>query len=210
VAVDIQSEAIVCALRTHGEHGSIVRMLTPGHGMIAAYVRGGRGRRMRPVLIPGNTVSAQLRSRTESQLPQAAIELTHSRAPILGEALPAAAIAWATAAVTAALPERQPYPRLYEGMAGLLDAIEAAPSAIGWSAALASFELLLLSELGYGGTEAALPQWARSGSAPDWRDILSSLDVSSGLLFRDVLSGRVSSLQDSRARLVERLRRAAL
>jgi recombinational DNA repair protein (RecF pathway) len=104
-------------------------MLTPAMGSLAAYVRGGRGRRMRPVLIRGNLVSAQLRSRTESQLPQAVIELAHSRAPIFSEPLPAGGIEWATSLVAEALPERQPYPRLYEAMTGLLDAIEAAPSA---------------------------------------------------------------------------------
>ncbi|MEO6581003.1 MAG: recombination protein O N-terminal domain-containing protein, partial [Sphingomicrobium sp.] len=43
--------AIILSLRTHGEHGAIVRMMTPVHGLQAAYVRGARGRRMRPVLM---------------------------------------------------------------------------------------------------------------------------------------------------------------
>ena len=49
-----------------------------------------------------------------------------------------------------ALPEGQPYPRLYQALDGLLDAIEAAPSAKGWAAAMVRYELLLLSELGFG------------------------------------------------------------
>jgi DNA repair protein RecO (recombination protein O) len=183
-------------------------MLTPERGLVAAYVRGGRGRRMRPVLIPGNSVSARLRLRTETQLPQASIELVHSRAPILGEALPAEAISWVSTLVTAALPEQQPYPRLYEAMAGLLDAVEAAPSAIGWSAALARFELLLIAELGYGRSNSNGPE-RLAGGAPEWPDILSALDRSSASLFRDLLTGRLSSLQDGRSRLIERLRRAA-
>ncbi|HYI48835.1 MAG TPA: recombination protein O N-terminal domain-containing protein, partial [Allosphingosinicella sp.] len=48
------SPAIVCALRSHGEHGAVVRMMTRDHGLLAAYVRGARGRRMRPVLMAGN------------------------------------------------------------------------------------------------------------------------------------------------------------
>ena len=39
---------------------------------------------------------------------------------------------------------------LYEALEGLLDAIEAAPSANGWGAALVRYELLLLAELGFG------------------------------------------------------------
>lgn len=146
----VETEAIVCALRAHAEHGGIVRLMTPQHGLQAAYVRGARGRRMRPVLIAGNAVSARLSSRTESQLPQAEVELTHSRAPLLREPLPAAAIEWVTAVTATALPEGHPYPHVYEALDGLLSAIEAAPSAAGWGAALVRYELLLLSELGFG------------------------------------------------------------
>jgi DNA repair protein RecO (recombination protein O) len=142
--------AIVCALRTHGEHSAIVRLMTPEQGLIAAYVRGARGRRMRPVLIAGNVVQAQLSARTETQLPQATIALLHSRGPLLSEPLPAAAIDWATVLTATVLPEGQPYRRLYQALVGLLDAVEAAPSAAGWSAALVRYELLLLAELGFG------------------------------------------------------------
>ncbi|HEU5285029.1 MAG TPA: DNA repair protein RecO [Sphingomicrobium sp.] len=146
----IDVPAIVCALRAHGEHGAVVRLLTAEHGLQAAYVRGARGRRMRPVLIAGNLVAATLSARTDSQLPQASVELVHSRAPLLGEPLPAAAIEWATALTATALPEGQPYPRLYSALDALLTAIEAAPSASGWGAALVRYELLLLAELGFG------------------------------------------------------------
>lgn len=208
--MQLDSQAIVCGVQNHGEHGAVLRMLTPEHGLVAAYVRGGRGRRMRAVLIPGNLVAAQIRSRTDSQLPQATLELVHSRAPIFTEPLPAGAIEWATALVTATLPERQPYPRLYQAMAGLLDAVEAAPAASGWGGALARFELLLLAELGYGRSSSELPIWLRDGRPSDWREVLAALDLSGDHLFREVLAGRSQSLQDSRARLVDRLRRATV
>jgi DNA repair protein RecO (recombination protein O) len=146
----LTTRAIVCALRGHGEHGAVVRLMTSGQGLVAAYVRGARGRRMRPVLIAGNVVQAQLASRTDTQMPHAAVELVHSRGPLLSEPLPAAAIEWVTVLTATALPEGQPYPRIYEALEGLLDAIEAAPSANGWGAALVRFELLLLAELGFG------------------------------------------------------------
>src|SRR4029079_17084707 len=145
-----ETTAIVCALRSHGEHGAIVRLMTPDQGLVAAYVRGARGRRMRPVLMAGNVVEAQLSARTDTQLPQAVIELVHSRGPLLTEPLPASAIEWATALTCTALPEGHPYPNLYQALEGLLDAIEAAPSAGGWGAALVRFELLLLAERGFG------------------------------------------------------------
>ena len=145
-----ETKAIVCALRNHGEHGAVVRLMTPTDGLQAAYVRGARGRRMRPVLIAGNVVQAHLSARTENQLPQATVELVHSRGPLLSEPLPAVAIEWATVLTATVLPEGQPYPHLYDALEGLLDAIEAAPSASGWGAALVRYEVLLLAELGFG------------------------------------------------------------
>lgn len=145
-----EARGIVCALRNHGENGAILRMMTAEYGLLAAYVRGARGRRMRPVLVPGNVVEARLSARVETQLPQAAVELVHSRGPLLSEPLPAAAIDWATALVATTLPEGQPYPSIFLAFEGLLEAVEAAPAASGWGAALVRFELLLLAELGFG------------------------------------------------------------
>jgi len=159
--MQVDTEAIVCALRNHGEHGAIVRLMTPNDGLQAAYVRGAKGRRMRPVLMAGNLVAAALRSRTEVQLPQATVELTHSRGPLLAEPLPAAAIEWATALTATVLPEGQPYPRLYSALDALLSAIEAAPAASGWGSVLVRYELLLLAELGFG---LDLEQCAATGS----------------------------------------------
>lgn len=142
--------AIIVAVRPHGEHGAIVRALTPQEGLQPGYVRGGRSRRLKPMLLPGNAVQAEYRARTEEQLAQLSVELVHSRAPLLGEALPAAAIEWATALTAAALPEGQPYPALYEALDGLLSAVEAAPAARGWATALVRYEMLVLGELGFG------------------------------------------------------------
>lgn len=160
----ITTPAIVVALRPHGEHGAVVRLMSPDHGLQAGYVRGARGRRLRPVLMPGNQVEAALSARTDTQLAQATVELVHSRAPLLAEPLPAAAIDWACALTATALPEGQPYPRLYEALDGLLAAIEAAPSASGWGAALVRYELLLLAEQGFG---LDLGSCAVSGSNDD-------------------------------------------
>ncbi|MEP7130439.1 MAG: DNA repair protein RecO [Sphingomicrobium sp.] len=146
----IGTPAIVCALRSHGEHGAVVRLMTPDHGLQAAYVRGARGRRMRPVLMSGNVVEVRLSARTDTQLPHATVELVHSRGPLLSEPLPAGAIEWATVLTATALPEGQPYPHLFEALEGLLDAIEVAPAASGWGSALVRYELLLLAELGFG------------------------------------------------------------
>ena len=84
-----------------GETAVIARLFTHEAGVGAAYVAGGRGRQLRPVVIPGNVVSAEIRAKSDSQLPFARLELSVSRGPWLSEPLPSAAIAWACA-VTAA------------------------------------------------------------------------------------------------------------
>jgi len=148
--LQLNTSAIICSVLAHGEHGAIVRALTPGQGLVSGYVRGGRSRAMRPVLQPGNRIEAEYRARTAEQLASLSAELVHSLAPILGEPLPAAAIDWICALTTVALPEDNAYPALHGALGGLLDAIEAAPAARGWAVALVRYELLLLSELGFG------------------------------------------------------------
>lgn len=160
----LATEAILLAVRAHGEHDAIVRALTPADGVQPGYVRGGRSRRLRPVLVPGNLIAAEFRSRTEDQLAHLDPELARSRAPLLTEPVTASAVEWSTVLTAAALPEGQPYPSLYVGLSGLLDALEAAPSARHWGSALVRYELLLLGELGFG---LDFGECAVTGSAAD-------------------------------------------
>jgi len=149
--MNLRAPAILIASRPHAETAAIARLLTEHHGLIAGYVAGGRGRQLRPVMIPGNGVEVELRSKSDTQLPFARIELTQSRAPWMTEPLPAAAIQWACALTAATLPERNAYPSLYTGLDALLTAICHAPSARGWLPVMVTYEAMLLRELGYGG-----------------------------------------------------------
>lgn len=146
----IRADAIILSTRNHGEHGVVARALTREHGVQPGYVRGGRSRRMRPVLQPANVVQGEWRARTGEQLAGLTVELVASRAALHDQPLAAAALQWATALAAAALPEAQPYPHIHDALGGVLDAIEAAPTARGWAAALARYELVVLAELGFG------------------------------------------------------------
>ncbi len=196
----IEMPAIVCALRLHGETGAVVRVLTEEHGLVAGYVAGARGRSLRPVLIPGNLVQAELKARAASQLPSLRLELVHSRGPWLAEPLPAAAISWTTALTAATLPERHAYPALHQALAALLDAVCAAPSARGWVPALIAYEVLLLRELGYGGPEAPPP-------ADDWQANMAMLRRLGGAIARYPLAERRADVMGARELLTERLNR---
>lgn len=196
----IRAPAIVCAARPHGETAVIARLLTADHGMVAGYVAGGRGRELRPVLIPGNLVEVELKARSDSQLPFARLELIESRGPWLGEPLQAAAIAWVTALAAATLPERQAYPVIYSTLAALLEAICLAPSARGWALPLLSYEVLLMRELGYGGP-------TERPEAEDWPATLRIFDRLGRDLERYALADRRADVMGARAMLRERLAR---
>ena len=198
--MQFRAPAIVCASRPHGETAAIARLLTAQHGLVAGYVAGGRGRQLRPVLVPGNLVEAELRSRSELQLPFVRLELVESRGPWLSEPLPAAGIGWATALTAATLPERHAYPALYAALAGLLDAICHAPAAKGWIPGLLGYEALLLRELGYGGEGPPPP-------SPDWSATLAAFDLGGRRLERYLLADRKGDVMGARAMLRERLAR---
>jgi DNA repair protein RecO (recombination protein O) len=198
--MQLKAPAIVLAARPHGENAVILRALTEEAGLVAAYVAGGQGRRLRPVVIPGNAVEADIRARSSGQLPFGKVELVTSRAPWLGEPLPAAAILWVTALTASTLPERNPYPSLYQALGALLDAICHAPSARGWAPALLSYEVLLLRELGYGG---AKPE------AGDLSQTIAALRALAPALERYLLADRRGDAMAARTRLIERLARIA-
>lgn len=198
--MQFSGQAIVCATRPHGETAVIARLLTAEHGLVAGYVAGGRGRQLRPVLVPGNLVAAELRSRAEGQLPFARLELVESRGPWLTEPLPAAAIGWITALTAAALPERHAYPALYTALGALLTAICHAPAARGWVPGLVAYETLLLRELGYGGGEAP-------DRPDDWPAQLALFDRAGRQIEHYLLADRRADVMGARAMLRERLAR---
>jgi DNA repair protein RecO (recombination protein O) len=200
--VNFRAPAILVAARPHGETAVIARLMTEEHGLVAAYVAGGRGRQLRPVMIPGNGVEVEVRAKSDSQLPFARIELAASRAPWMTEPLPAAAIQWACALTAASLPERNPYPSLYSALDGLLEAICHAPSARGWLAGMVAYEAMVLRELGYGGAkpdmEADLPAQFEAFRALH-RPIRDYLLASHA---RDVMAARVA-LGERLKRMIE-------
>lgn len=199
----LRAQALILGVRQHGEHGAIVRAMTREAGMVAGYVRGGRSRTIRPVLQPANLVVGDWRARTEDQLAGLTVELVHSRAPLYAEPLAAAALEWVTALTAVALPESQPYPRLYAALDGMIGAIEAAPAARGWAVALVRYEELLLAELGYGLDEAI----AVTGDS-GWPDILAGLALTGDAIEAHLLTDRVAEALAARARLIDRLKRA--
>jgi DNA repair protein RecO (recombination protein O) len=140
-------EGIVVGVRRHGEVDAILEVLTAGHGRHLGLVKGGRSRRLRPILQAGNTLSLTWRARLHEHLGNFRAEAVAERSSAL-MATPVGAFGLALAgAHLRLLPERDPHPRLYEALSLLLDRLDAAGPA---AEAMVRFELLLLDELGFG------------------------------------------------------------
>src|SRR5437764_10080436 len=140
-------EGSVLGVRRHGESSAIVELLTRGHGRHLGLVRGGSSKRMRPLLQPGNSVTAVWRARLDEHLGTYAIEGTRLRAATLLASSHAVYGVTHLASLARLLPERDPHEDIYLMLESTLDDFDD----IGGAAAhLINFELAMLAELGFG------------------------------------------------------------
>jgi len=77
--MDWRDEGAILAVRPHGESGAILDVLTAAHGRHAGLVRGGTGRRLAPILQPGNPVEVTWRGRPEAHPGPDRVELPQRR-----------------------------------------------------------------------------------------------------------------------------------
>ena len=145
--MDWTDEGIIIGTRRHGETSVIVELMTAAHGRHLGLVRGGRSRVQRPVLQPGNSVSATWRARLDEHLGTYVLEATTFRAARLIEVPAALYGLQMLGALARLLPERDPHPGLYTALATLVDLLDDAPLA---AELLVRFELRILDELGFG------------------------------------------------------------
>jgi DNA repair protein RecO (recombination protein O) len=142
-------EAIVLAVKPHGETAAVVELLTREHGRHLGFVHGGRSRRLRPVLQTGNQVDVSWKGRLAEQLGHFTIELRRGfAAEAMAASDPARLVALSSLAMlTRLLPERDPHPALYEITLFVLGFLDDASV---WPALMVRWELALLAELGFG------------------------------------------------------------
>ena len=114
-------DGIILGTRRHGETSLIVELMTRGHGRHLGLVRGGRSRRLQPVLQPGNSVRATWRARLDEHLGNYTVEATTQRAARLIESAVGLYGIQALAALLRLLPERDPHARILTALAAILD-----------------------------------------------------------------------------------------
>ena len=159
--MDWSDEGIVLSTRALGEANAIVELLTRAHGRHLGLVRGGRSRRVRPTLQPGNVVSVTWRARLSEHLGSFTIELSEARAALILDDERALSALGSLASLAKLLPERDSHPQLYLTALQILRAFDDAAL---WPALLVHWEMMLLQDLGFG---LDLSECAATGSETD-------------------------------------------
>ena len=147
VVMEWQDEGLILGVRKHGETSAIVELMTAEHGRHLGLVRGGRSRRLRPVLQPGNSVRARWHARLEDHLGTYTIEAEELRAAQLMASQSAIYGVQLLAAHLRLLPERDPHPGLYRAGKVIIENLDQ-PEIV--ASLIVRFELALLEELGFG------------------------------------------------------------
>ncbi|MGA7371770.1 MAG: DNA repair protein RecO [Methyloceanibacter sp.] len=145
--MDFSDEGILISAKPLGEANTVAELLTARHGRHLGLVRGGRSRRMRPLMQLGNVLSVTWRARLADHLGGYNLELIEPYAArVLDDQAALAAIGSLTG-LAKQLPERDPHPQLYRGA---LEVLQALDDANVWPALLVRWEMMLLQDLGFG------------------------------------------------------------
>lgn len=140
-------DGLIIGVRKHGETSVILEVMTRAHGRHLGLVKGGRGKRMRPVLQVGNSVRLVWRARLDEHLGFYVVEATDLRAAHLMASKASLQGLNLLTALLRLLAERDPHAALYDAAIFVADRL--ADIKVG-PALLARFELALLVELGFG------------------------------------------------------------
>ena len=140
-------DGIVLSVRPHGETAAIAELLTRAQGRHLGLVHGGRSRRLRPALQLGNVVRAVWRARLPEHLGVMSVEpLAYHAAQAMEDRLALLGLSSACS-LARLLPERDPHPDVYDGLAQLVAALGQPET---WPPLLVKWELALIGELGFG------------------------------------------------------------
>ena len=139
--MDFSDEGILISAKPLGEANTIAELLTERHGRHLGLVRGGRSRKMRPLMQLGNRLSVTWRARLADHLGGFNVEMLDPHAArVLDDQAALAAIGSLTG-LAKLLPERDPHPQLYHGALEVLararrcETVAGAPGALGNDAA---------------------------------------------------------------------------
>ena len=108
-----RDEGLIIGLKKYGETSVILETMTQGHGRHMGLVKGGRAKRMQPLLQPGNEILLVWRARLEDHLGSFAVEPVKLRAARLIAHAAALQGINLLGALLRLLAEREPHAALY-------------------------------------------------------------------------------------------------
>ncbi len=142
---------MILAIRRHGETSAIVRAFARDHGVVAGVVRGAYSKTQRGIMQLGNVVAASWSARLPEQMGSFKFEPQQSYAAlVMQREEKLAMLTSACALLEQSLPERHPYPVLYDALLAFLGLLSEEDRHIALWQAYIRFELLMLAESGYG------------------------------------------------------------
>lgn len=146
--MDWAGEGYVLSVKKHGETSAIIEVFTRDHGRHLGLVRGGVGRKLRPVLQPGNKIKVEWRGRLSEHLGSFGVEALNSRAAeLMDDRLSLAGLNSACAIARETLPEREAHTGVFDAFEVLIENLHEIEI---WPALYIQWEAGLLSAMGYG------------------------------------------------------------
>ena len=143
--IDWTDRAVMLSARPFGEGKAVAQALTETHGRHAGLVQGAR--RHAEALQPGTLATLRWRARLSDQLGAFSCEVETAHAAFwLDDPTRLAALQSACAVAELGLPEREPHPAAFLGLAAFLETL----AGEAWPAAYVGYEVALLAELGFG------------------------------------------------------------
>ncbi len=156
------SPGIILDVRPYGEGDAIASVMTEAHGAHRGLARGAQSRARLALWQPGNLIQARWVGRLSDQLGAFTAEMVHPAAALaMDDPLALAMLSAACAVAEGALPEREPHPRIFDG---LLHLIARLPTGASMLAEQVRWEAALLTDLGYG---LDLTKCAATGATED-------------------------------------------
>ncbi|HQT78493.1 MAG: DNA repair protein RecO [Rhodospirillales bacterium 20-64-7] len=143
-----EAPAIVLDTRPYGEGDVLATVMTEAHGRHRGLAKGGASRAKAALWQAGNLLQIRWTARLADQLGTLTGEMIHPGAALaMDEPLPLAMLSAVCAVSEGALPEQEAHPRIF---AGLLQLIPRMPLGAPTLTRLIAWEMVVLSDLGYG------------------------------------------------------------
>ncbi len=143
-----EAPTIVLDARPYGEGDVVATVMSQDHGLHRGLARGGASKGKAATWQAGNLVQVRWTARLTEQLGSFSGELIHAAAAhVMDDPLGLAMLTSLCAVTEGALPERQPHPRIFAGLLGLIPRLPLGEAEL---TDIVRWELAVLADLGYG------------------------------------------------------------